>query len=113
MLLAGCRDDPPQPSFKPLFPPVTGELLSRSSPALADLDRDGTPDIVFGTGVERLQPGAREYVLPSDSSVTGYVVAVSGADSHVLWKVPHPRDAFTLPRFLDINGDGVVDVIMG
>lgn len=111
--LAGCKDQPPAPSFLPLFPLLSGELLSRSSPALADLNRDGVDDIVFGAGVERLQPGATQYVLPTDSSVTGFVVAVSAVDNKLLWKVRHPRDAFTMPRFLDVNGDGTPDVIMG
>ncbi|MGH7504431.1 MAG: hypothetical protein ACRELX_02220, partial [Longimicrobiales bacterium] len=30
-----------------------------------------------------------------------------------LWKVANPRDAFTTPRFAELNGDSVPDVIMG
>ena len=111
--LAACRDRAPEPTFAELFPPVTGEFLSRSSPQLADLNRDGVPDIVFGTGVERLQPGQQTYVLPKEPASAGHVVAISGADNRVLWKAEHGRDAFTTPRFLDINRDGSPDVIMG
>ncbi|HSL70713.1 MAG TPA: hypothetical protein VK864_10760, partial [Longimicrobiales bacterium] len=78
-MLTACRDAAPQPSFEQLFPEVTGELLTRSSPTLIDLTRDGVPDIVFGTGVERLQPGPIQYVLPEEPTISGYVVAVSGA----------------------------------
>jgi outer membrane protein assembly factor BamB len=52
-------------------------------------------------------------VLTDEPAVAGYVVAVSGATNRVLWRVPHPADAFTLPRFADLNGDGIPDVVMG
>src|SRR5690606_11930485 len=45
--------------------------------------------------------------------IAGYVVAVSGATNETLWNVPNPHDAYTTPRFLEVNGDGVPDVIMG
>ncbi len=114
LTLSGCSGAPPvQPSFQELFPPVTGDLMTISSPSLADLDGDGTPDIVFGTGVDRTQPSNGRFVIAKEPDPSGYVVAVSGATNEVLWKVPNPRDAFTTARFADLNGDGTPDVVMG
>jgi outer membrane protein assembly factor BamB len=112
---AACADAgaPPSPSFKLIFPPVTGTLMTSSSPDLIDLSGDGVPDIVFGTGVDRIAPGQERYGLRPDPEISGYTVAVSGATNEILWNVPNPRDAFTTPRFLDVNRDGLADVIMG
>jgi outer membrane protein assembly factor BamB len=113
-VVAGCKDnDPPAPTFRLLFPPATGILMTSSSPSLMDLSRDGVPDIVFGSGVDRITPGRERYGLSAEPAVSGYVIAVSGATNEILWQVPNPRDAFTTARFLDVNGDGVPDVIMG
>lgn len=103
----------PAPSFAALFPPVGGELMTESSPSLADLDGDGVLDIVFGTGVDRVRPAGRRLQFTGLPAVSGEVVAVSGATNKVLWKVPNPRDAFTTPRFVQLNGDRVPDVVMG
>lgn len=115
LILAGCRDagEAPAPSFRLLFPPLTGDLMTSSSPSLVDLSGDGVPDIVFGSGVDRMQPGRERYGFSPEPEVSGYVIAVSGATNEILWQVPNPRDAFTAPRFLELTGDGVPDVIMG
>ena len=107
------KQPPPQISFDPVFPDLSGELMSISSPALADLDGDGIDDIVFGTGLSRVQPSEGKFIFAPEPDPSGYVVAVSGATNEVLWEVPHPRDAFTTPRLFDINGDNVPDVVMG
>jgi outer membrane protein assembly factor BamB len=112
---AACGDGrrPPAPTFRLLFPPVTGTLMTSSSPGLADLTGDGVPDIVFGTGVDRIAPGGERFGYRAEPEVAGRVVAVSGASNEVLWSVPNPNDAFTTPRFLELSGDGVPDVVMG
>jgi hypothetical protein len=114
-MVAGCADNkrPPAPSFRLVFPPATGNLMTASSPNLMDLSRDGVPDIVFGSGVDRITPGRERYGLSKEPEISGYVIAVSGATNEILWQVPNPRDAFTTARFLEVNGDGVPDVIMG
>jgi outer membrane protein assembly factor BamB len=113
--VAACAaaDRAPAPSFAPLFPPVTGTLMTESSPNLIDLDGDSVPDIVFGTGVDRVRPAGRRLQFTGEPAVSGEVVAVSGATNRVLWQVPNPRDAFTTPRFARLNGDAVPDVVMG
>ena len=87
--------------------------MTSSSPSFADLDGDGVPDIVFGTGVDRTRPVGRRLQFTGVPAVSGEVVAVSGATNRILWKVPNPRDAFTTPRFAQLNGDRVPDVVMG
>lgn len=108
----GC-EPAPAPSFEPLFPPVTAELMTFSSPALADLDGDGVPDIVYGTGKDRLAPARGAYVFVDEPDPPGYVLAVSGATNELLWKAAHPGDAFTTARFADLNADAAADVVMG
>ncbi|MGH7500486.1 MAG: hypothetical protein ACREL7_01900 [Longimicrobiales bacterium] len=110
--LAGCTEAAPslRPTFEPVFPPLEGDLMTISSPDLIDLTGDGVLDIVFGTGVDRLTP---EGTFSAEPAVSGYVTAVSGATNEVLWSVPNPRDAFTTPRFANLDRDSVPDVIMG
>jgi outer membrane protein assembly factor BamB len=115
VLLLGCvgRDTAPRPTFDLVFPPIVGELMTVSSPSVIDLNGDSVLDIVFGTGVDRFQPQRGRPVFTGEPDISGHVVAVSGATNEVLWRVPNPRDAFTIPRFTDLNGDSVPDVIMG
>lgn len=103
----------PSPTFAPIAAPVQGDLMTTSSPTLVDLDGDGVLDLVFGTGVDRVRPGAGRMIFSATLDVSGEVVAVSGATNALLWKVPNPRDAFTTPRVGRLNGDRVPDVIMG
>ena len=109
----GGNNNPPQPSFDLLFPAITNELMTMSSPNIADLDGDGAGDIVFGVGKDRLRPEGDRYVFTNEPAVPGYVIAVSGATNELLWKAPHTGEAFTTPRFADVNRDGTLDVIMG
>ena len=113
LLLAGCDDSAPDPSFDLLFPTVTGELLTNSSPSLIDLNGDDALDIVYGTGVDRLRPQGGRFVLGEEPKVAGYVTAVSGRTNEILWRAPHSGEAFTTPRFAALNGDDLPDVIMG
>lgn len=112
--VGACRDSAPSPSFEPLFPGIPGPLMSLSSPNMADLDGDGALDIVYGSGVDRLQqPRHAEWTFATEPDVPGYVTAVSGAANEILWRVPHTGGAYTTPRFAELNGDGVADIVMG
>ena len=87
--------------------------MTSSSPSVADLDGDGVPDVVFGSGMDRTRPVGRHMQFTGEPAVSGEVIAISGASNRILWKVPNPRDAFTTPRFAKLNRDSVVDVVMG
>ena len=50
--LTACNkgDRPPAPTFAELFQPVSGTLMTESSPAFADLDGDGRAELVLADG---------------------------------------------------------------
>ena len=61
-----------------------------SSPRAADLNSDGTKDIVLGAG--------------TDSTYSNYgVVALDGISGQLLWSLPTPDEIFTSAVFNDIN----------
>jgi len=66
-----------------------------SSPAIADLDDDDNPDIVFGTN-------------------RGRVYALDGGEGSVLWSFRLPIGAFrSSPLTYDVDGDNETEVIIG
>ncbi len=113
-LLVACGEAAPDPSFAPVFPAVEGKLTSFATPGLADLDGDGVPDIVYGTGIDRVKPQPDStWAFTKEPEIPGYVTAVSGATNEILWRVPHTGEVFTTPRFADLDRDGVPDVLIG
>lgn len=72
-----------------------------SSPRIADLNQDGTGDIIIGAGKEELKP--------SDSAV----IALSGIDGQLLWKVSAKDQIFGSAALKDINNDQIDDVFIG
>lgn len=73
---------------------------AHSSPSVGDIDGDGSPEIVFGTGPS-LDTGPR-YV---------YAVKCDGTPSPG-WPVTVDGRVFTSPALADVNGDGILDVIV-
>ena len=71
-----------------------------SSPRVTDLNADGTGDIVVGAG--------REEFKACDSAV----IALDGKTGNMLWHIPAIDQVFGSPAFLDVNGDGVMDVFI-
>lgn len=71
-----------------------------SSPRVADLNRDGVKDIIIGAGKFEFEK--------TDSAV----VAISGATGKLLWNVSSRDQVFGSAALLDINGDGIEDVII-
>jgi len=72
-----------------------------SSVRVADLNQDGIKDIIIGAGKYEFQ------------STDTAVVALSGATGETLWFVPARDQIFGSAILLDINRDGVKDVIIG
>lgn len=71
-----------------------------SSPRAADLNGDGTQDIVLGAGANE-----------SEASDTA-VIALDGVTGAVLWAVGGIDQIFSTPVFLEINQDDSPDVVM-
>ena len=85
---------PEMPGFPQYIP------SAHSSPSIGDIDGDGSPEIVFGTG-------------PSTSTGTRYVYAVKcdGTPSPG-WPVTVDGWVSSSPALADVNGDGILDVII-
>jgi hypothetical protein len=83
----------------PLFPPVR----VNSSPALADLDGDGVKGVVVG-GADGADP-------PDETNCS--VTALSGATGEQLWSFATKGGTWSSPRLVELDGDGVPDVVIG
>lgn len=117
IVVAACGDssrrEVTRPSFDSVFPALTGPLMTVSSPRVVDLNGDGKLEIIFGTGMARVVPRNGTFIFADEPDPPGYVLAVDGPTNRVLWQVPHPGDAFTTAQVADLNGDRVLDVVMG
>jgi len=96
-------------SIKSGFPKCLPQVIW-SSPAIADLDRDGFPDIVVGTGNfwQNTNPGAETY-LPYADGKHVYAFNYKG-ESLPGWPVNTGDDNFASPAVADIDGDGFFEV---
>lgn len=74
---------------------------SSSSPVAADLNNDGTLDIVMGGG-------AKEFTNTENA-----VIALDGKTGELLWSVPGHNQMVGSALFKDISGDGTLDVFIG
>lgn len=72
-----------------------------SSPRCSDLNGDGVKDIIFGAG--------REEFISCDSAV----LALDGATGKMLWNVPSRDQIFGSAGLMDLNGDGIDDIVIG
>ncbi|HSB36125.1 MAG TPA: VCBS repeat-containing protein [Thermoanaerobaculia bacterium] len=90
------------PGFPRFITPPDGQapVGIQSSPAAGDIDGDGCPDIVVGTGVSTSPAEKFLYAFRRDGST------LPG------WPVPLNAHGATSPALADLNGDGVLDVVM-
>jgi outer membrane protein assembly factor BamB len=74
---------------------------SQSSPRSVDLNGDGTLDIVMGAGKNEFQY--------SDQGI----LAFDGKSGEILWQHEAQDQVYGSATFLDINGDGTMDIFIG
>lgn len=88
-------------NFEKVWSVELPEVAIFSSLRVADLNQDGVKDFVFGAGISEM--------VPTEIGV----VAVSGASGKIMWTLPARDEIFGSANFLDINNDGILDVIIG
>jgi hypothetical protein len=99
LLLISCNNDLREPDAVWRFTSyISG---THSSPRATDLNQDGVKDIVFGAG-------EAEWMQTPNG-----IVALDGKTGALLWKVPARNQVVGSPLFIDINQDGVPDVVIG
>lgn len=103
----------PQPAVEvPGQPPTAIE----SSPTVADLDRDGTPNIIVGTGSTFVQnQNGGIVVFNNDGSVRCRWL---GVDNMRIWGMGTQPDGYSegvysTPAVGDVDGDGYPDIVFG
>jgi hypothetical protein len=74
---------------------------SQSSPRTADLNQDGTLDIIMGAGANEYQQ--------SDYGI----IAVDGKTGELLWQQESPDQVYGSATLYDITEDGIKDIFIG
>ena len=90
----------PVPIESPSWSAKLAGMGTFSSPRIADLNGDGTGDVVFGAGREEFQ------------SCDSAIIALDGVTGKMLWHVAAKDQMFGSPSFMHINGDKTLDVLI-
>ncbi len=99
--LSGCNQTQSKTKAEVIWSKDFPVIGSQSSPRTADLNNDGTLDIVMGAGKNEFQK--------SDMGI----VAFDGKTGNLLWKQEAPDQVFGSATFCDVNGDKVKDIFIG
>jgi outer membrane protein assembly factor BamB len=92
---AAGRDAPPAVEARIVWR-TSAEHAGKSSPRTADFNADGVDDVVVGTGFEERW---------------GEVVALDGRTGGILWRRRVADEVLTTSPALDVDGDGIRDVL--
>ncbi|MET4105587.1 T9SS type A sorting domain-containing protein [Hymenobacter sp. UYP22] len=100
------------PVFQLITPDYLG-LMSRKlafvKPVLVDLNRDGALDLVYSGFAYNSADNPISYVLNTAPAGRALVFNLNSARTFANM----PQRAFDMPAFADINGDGLVDMLLG
>lgn len=97
LIIAGCSPDEQQKNWSVYIESIG----TYSSARTADLNNDGTPDIVMGAGGKEEKYSAQA------------VIALDGKSGKTLWSVPGQNQYVGSPVFTDVDGDKIPDVFIG
>lgn len=81
--------------------PFRTDSFMHSTPALADLDRDGTLEVLAGGGL-----------FPSEADTRGHHLWVVGATGTLRWSFATRGTLIAAPTVGDVDGDGSVDIAL-
>ncbi|HKU41455.1 MAG TPA: hypothetical protein VJR89_25035 [Polyangiales bacterium] len=90
-----------------------GEYSVFSSPRVADLTGDGVLDVVLGHGIEVSAHDGEAPVDPNEIRTLGSAAAYDGVTGAELWVFRAEQDLVGSAAFVDIDSDGVPDVVIG
>ncbi|QNF34010.1 PQQ-binding-like beta-propeller repeat protein [Adhaeribacter swui] len=99
MLLGGCSPKKTQSSL--VWDQSLYTIGSQSSPRTADLNQDGTLDIVMGAGKNEFQVSEQG------------IIALDGKTGKVIWQQEAPDQVYGSATLYDITGDSIKDVFIG
>lgn len=94
-------------SVLPGFPRWTNEV-TWSSPAVADIDKDGRYEIIVGSGLYYTKIGK---LTNQSHEVYGY--NHDGTDISEDWPVTTVGSSFSSPSLGDVDGDGAIEIVIG
>lgn len=101
LILSACSENHSKDKSQLIWNKDFPVIGSQSSPRTADLNKDGTLDIVIGAGKNEFQE--------SDMGI----LAFDGKSGEMLWKQKASDQVYGSATFCDITGDQVEDVFIG